>query len=141
MATHCTDDPCTEEYRTDKKNPAWEAGLRVIVVVACSVFTSAARLCWFIIGFMSALSTSNYGYFSSCPASSGFEVWLQMSNTPSPVKTFFVRSLYNARHVPMLNNCFSNNAIYYLTAAISAEGATNCNNIRHSLEPVFLYLV
>ncbi len=64
--------------------------IRVIVVVACSVFTSAARLCWIIIIIISALSASNYDFCSSYLASSGFDVCVQMSNTATACKNLFL---------------------------------------------------
>jgi hypothetical protein len=81
-----------------QKKPRVGSGvIRVIVVVACSVSTSAARLCWIMIIIISALSASNYDYCSSYLASSGFDVCLQMSNTATACKNLFLCAWFNSK--------------------------------------------
>ncbi len=72
-----------------KRTPRGKRGIRVIVVVACSVLTSAARLCWIIVVFIRYFSTSN-GYYSSWFASSGFDVCVQISKTTTACKNLFL---------------------------------------------------
>lgn len=86
---------------------------------------------------LSAFSTSNYDYYYSCIASSGFDVWLEMSNTLSPVKTFFCAQLFIARGVPTLFNIFINNNLFCFTAVLPMGKAQNCNNYRHPVERAF----
>ena len=78
-----------------KRTPRGKRGLRVIVVVACSVLASAARLCWIIVVVIRFFCTSS-DYYSYCVASSGFDFWVQMSNMPPPVRTFFCAHLIHS---------------------------------------------
>jgi len=68
----------------------------------------------------------NSGYSSYFPAFFGFDVWLQMSNRPSPVKTFFVRVDYHARPVPRFIKPFINRLLYYLTVTSSVQSPAKC---------------
>jgi hypothetical protein len=71
-----------------KRTPRGKRGIRVIVVVACSVLASAARLRWIFVVVIRFFYTSS-DYYSYYVASSGFDVWVQMSKLPPPVRTFF----------------------------------------------------
>lgn len=73
-------------------------------------------------------------------ASSGFDVWLQMSNMPSSVRTFFVRNKTIARGVPLWKKYFVNKALFSFTAAISAGKWVKCNKIRQLFRSFFLHL-
>jgi hypothetical protein len=109
-----------------KKTPRGMRGLRVIVVVAKSVFTSVARLCWILLLLLNPLLLLlliKLLFFLF--ASSGFDVWLQMSNLATARKNLFLCAA-NIKQDPCQSEIVEKNQVLKFISSSELAGQLKC---------------
>ena len=112
-----------------KKTPRGKRGIRVIVVVANSVLTTAARLCWIFVIVLNPLLLLLIIFFLLICV-----FWLRClfrCRWPPPARTFFVRLKLVASLMPIALNPSKNMHLKNSHGIVWRRHGCVCNEFRH----------